>query len=358
MSSQSCWVWSLSLWMAFAWPSLDYPKSGRSSGKIKVWNGRFQDRPFSIINCWVCSLRWGRPCSGPSSSRSASLFTTFLFTISCPLTPPFPISKAMDFLLNSFERTSNRIVNTQNCGQKLSQNCEQTELWTDGLSDCYQVLWKQELEFFSGPGLYYKVLLCLEFGFWFGKALFRIRSLVLKSPGWFCKGNIKMQDFSRSPLPGDAAFSKYFQVSFARSRKGQGYFVMGVAILAERPAAAQESGLCKVFLQVEFANAGDCWDFCKDEATRAWIPIGLAEGWSENITFSRDLLQRRSQNADLPRLLCKDDSNTGFLFFCRGHMTCKVYQEGKRTKNAIAKSSISVARGGRTFSGKSPLHCF
>ena len=33
----------------------------------------------------------------------------------------------------------------------------------------------------------------------------------------------------------------------------------GEAILPERPA--QESGLCKVFLQLEFANAGVCRDF-------------------------------------------------------------------------------------------------
>ena len=53
-------------------------------------------------------------------------------------------------------------------------------------------------------------------------------------------------------------------------------FFWGVTILQERPA--QESGLCKLFLQVEFAHAGVCQDFCKDDAARAWISIGLVEG--------------------------------------------------------------------------------
>ena len=54
-----------------------------------------------------------------------------------------------------------------------------------------------------------------------------------------------------------------------------------------------------------------------------------------------------------PRPLCKDDSNSSV--FCRGHLTRKTF---KRTTNATAKSSTSIARGGKTFSGKSPLNIF
>ena len=56
------------------------------------------------------------------------MFTTFV-----PLTPPLPISKLMDFLLNFYWKDLK-----QNCehsakiANKPSKNCEQTELWTNG----------------------------------------------------------------------------------------------------------------------------------------------------------------------------------------------------------------------------------
>ena len=139
--------------------------------------------------------------------------------------------------------------------------------------------------FFSGPGLYYKVLLSLEFRFWFGKALFRIWvfNAFCSHDRLFCKGNLKMQDIARFSLQYTmmnlaGIFARaiwrccFFQV-FAGlfctfKRIPRMFWFWGKTILPERPA--QELGLCKVFLQVELAHAGVCRDFCKDDARRAW----------------------------------------------------------------------------------------
>ena len=51
---------------------------------------------------------------------NANLFTKCLFTILVPFTPPLPISKVMDVLLNSYEKTPQTELRT------LSQDCEQT----------------------------------------------------------------------------------------------------------------------------------------------------------------------------------------------------------------------------------------
>ena len=202
MSSQSCWVWGLSLWMAFAWPSLDYPKSRQSSGEIWVWDGPFQDRPFNI-NCWVWSLSLGRPCSGPSFSRSASLFTTFLFTILVPLTSPLPNQQRdgfpLEFVLQDLKQTCKHSKLRAKTLLKLRTNWIMNRRVFLIFTKCCGIRSLSLGTFFSGPRLYYKVL-SLKFGFWFGKALFRIRSLVLSSPGSFCKGNLKMQDFPRFSL--------------------------------------------------------------------------------------------------------------------------------------------------------------
>ena len=181
----------------------------------------------------------GRPCSGPNFLGNANLFTTFLFTILVPLySPPFPISKVMDFLLNLYFRTSNRLASTQNYGQTLPKvrtnrimNRRAFLIFTKccGISSLALGM------FFSGPILCWKLLLSLEFGFWFGNALFfRMRSLVAIISRIVLQGQpqnagfiqvlsaMYNDEFRRDFCEGDLEmlyFSKCFQVSSARSRK-------------------------------------------------------------------------------------------------------------------------------------------
>ena len=56
-----------------------------------------------------------------------------------------------------------------------------------------------------------------------------------------------------------------------------------------------------------------------------------------------------------PRFSVRQGPACWSLLFCRGHLTCKLFQMEKRTKNATAKSSLSTTRPSQVSELRIPL---